>query len=108
MTMMKSIALLAVAIAVSIPQVAGAQPRERVSGNDRICVYPGLISSSDRIVTVPYTQNCPPIYQGDLSRAYAMPPTAYLDEERIERDTRRCAYVQAGTIWWRVIPVAQR
>ena len=102
---MRSISLLAGALAAAAPFATAAQPREMMSGGERVCVYPGPISATDRVVRVSVGQNCPATFIGDLSAVYPLPATARLRTEQVVGQARTCSYEQAGTTWWRIVPI---
>ena len=96
---------LAAGLAVVAPSASIAQPREAIVAGERICVYPGPITTTQRVLRVGLGQNCPATFINDLSATYPVPPTAQLRAEEVSAGSRRCAYQQAGTTWWRNVPV---
>ncbi len=106
--------LIAMGMALTaLPATAYSQlASETVENNQRICRYASpktFLTGPDnnRVYQTSVGQNCPATFPTDNPNL-PLPPTARLESEIAADQVRRCRYEQAGTMWWRSIPIAMQ
>lgn len=106
-TILLGIALTALPVAAYSQLVS-----EAVENNQRICRYESPKTfltgpENNRIYRTSIAQNCPATFPVDNPNL-PLPPTARLEAETAADQVRQCRYEQAGTRWWRSLPVAMQ